>query len=197
VQQGKKEISAGLQEEIKAALETYKLDPQAPVEHDEAGDDLIPSQPIGRLVTKGTETCLEYDPEDAPEFISDEHGTGKFTWEPLTPEGFEMRPSEYTEEAVPVPADRVFYLQGAGFLQADEDEDYRAYIDPEVTVAHGRKWQRVVLKGHQDGVRAGLVRLMAGVLRRRPWERPADPELPKGDAADAQMSGGITDVLLG
>merc|ERR1712032_909928 len=105
------------------------------------------------------------------EFVPDGYGGGEWSWESVTPEGGILRPDEYAEEAIPVPADRVQYLQGAGFLDAEEDEDYRAYVDKDVFTAHGRNWQRVVLKGHISGVQNGMHRLMAGVLRRRPWEQ--------------------------
>lgn len=163
-----------INEEVQEAIDTYQLSPDKPVEAAELGDTLIPPQPIGRAVTKAFQQCLEYDPEDGPEFVADQFGSGHFSWDPVTPEGFVLKPGEYTEEAVPVPADRIHYLQGAGFLAAEGDEDYRAYIDNDVFSAHGRKWQRIILKGHRLGVRTGMLRLMAGVLRRRPWELDAD-----------------------
>jgi len=163
-----------LNEEAKEAIDTYRLSPHEPVVAEELGDTLIPQQPIGRVVTKGHQQCLEYDPEDGPEFVADAFGTGHFSWDPVTPEGVVLKPGEYTEECVPVPADRIQYLQGGGFLEAEEDEDYRAYIDDDVFSSHGRKWKRVILKGHRLGVRAGMLRLMAGVFRRRPWEIDAD-----------------------
>ncbi|CAE7666150.1 unnamed protein product [Symbiodinium sp. CCMP2456] len=126
-------------------------------------------RPIGRLVTKGSTTGLEYrpqyDPFDAPEFIEDEHGGGIFSWMPVTAEGGLMPEGEYDEQSFEVPADRLEYLQGAGWLQAGESEDYRAYIVGEVSEVHGRKWQRVVLKGRKDSVREGGLRLMASQLQ--------------------------------
>eukprot|EP00971_Amphidinium_carterae_P222430 4414784-Amphidinium_carterae.1 len=54
----------------------------------ELGDMLIPPQPIGRLVQKGEDVAVEYDPNMDPEFVHDEYGYGgEFVWEPLTPEG--------------------------------------------------------------------------------------------------------------
>lgn len=152
---------------------------------DEPGDTLIPQQPIGRLVTKGDVGALEYDPADAPEYVSDEHGNGMFSWEPLTPEGGLLdRDEEFAEKALPVPRDRIDYLLGSGYLQAEEGEDYRAYIDDEVEVLDGREWQRIVLRGNRNGVEDGMLRLMRGVLRRRPWEleQPPSAELHTGVA---------------
>lgn len=163
-----------LNEEAKEAIDTYRLSPSDPVVPEELGDTLIPQQPIGRVVTKGYSQCLEYDAEDGPEFVADAFGTGYFSWDPVSPEGFALKPGEYAEEAVPVPADRIQYLQGGGFLESEEDEDYRAYIDEDVFFSHGRKWKRIILKGHRLGVRSGMLRLMAGVFRRRPWEVDAD-----------------------
>ncbi|CAE7031045.1 unnamed protein product [Symbiodinium sp. CCMP2592] len=132
---------------------------------EESGDALIPAMPIGRLVSKGSTTGLEYDPFDAPEFIEDEHGGGIFSWMPVTAEGGLMPEGEYDEQSFEVPADRLDYLQGGGWLQAGESEDYRAYIVGEVSEVHGRKWQRVVLKGRKDSVREGGLRLMASQLQ--------------------------------
>ncbi|CAJ1340089.1 unnamed protein product [Effrenium voratum] len=146
---------------------------------EESGDDLIPAMPIGRLVSKGSTTGLEYDPFDAPEFIEDEMGGGTFSWMPVTAEGGLLPEGEYDEQSFEVPVDRLEYLQGSGFLQAKESEDYRAYFIGEVTEVHGRKWQRVVLKGRRDSVQEGGLRLMEGVLRRRPWDEPAKLPSPE------------------
>ncbi|CAE7433793.1 unnamed protein product [Symbiodinium natans] len=147
---------------------------------EESGDALIPPMPIGRLVSKGSTTGLEYDPFDAPEFIEDEHGGGIFSWMPVTAEGGLLPEGEYDEQCFEVPADRLDYLQGGGWLQAGEGQDYRAYIVGEVSEAHGRTWQRVVLKGRKESVQEGGLRLMEGVLRQRPWDQPLR-ELPRPD----------------
>ncbi|CAE7769797.1 unnamed protein product [Symbiodinium pilosum] len=132
---------------------------------EESGDALIPPMPMGRLVTKGSTTGLEYDPFDAPEFIEDEHGGGIFSWMPVTAEGGLLPEGEYDEQSFEVPADRIEYLQGSGWLQAKGDEDYRAYIVGEVSEAHGRKWQRIILKGRKESVHEGGLRLMAPQLQ--------------------------------
>jgi len=152
---------------------------------EDPGDALIPQQPIGRLVTKGDIGALEYDPIDAPEFVPGEFGGGEFSWEPLTPEGGLLDVNEdYDELTLPVPVDRLDYLIGAGYLEAQGDEDYRAYVDDEVTEFDGREWQNIVLRGKKACVKLGQLRLMEGVTRRRPWEllepevAPAAARLP-------------------
>mmetsp|Transcript_19680 Transcript_19680/g.45914 ORF Transcript_19680/g.45914 Transcript_19680/m.45914 type:complete len:258 (-) Transcript_19680:37-810(-) len=138
----------------------------------EIGDMLIPPQPIGRLVQKGADmVAVEYDPNIHPEFVKDTYGRGgEFVWEPLTPEGGIISEDGYDELAFPVPADRVDYIQGAGYLQAAEGEDYRAYLSERTEVRDGREWHTVILKGGADSVAAGAARLMDGLLHRRPWE---------------------------
>lgn len=143
------------------------------VQPDEPGDALIPPMPIGRLVTKGEVGALEYDPSDAPEFISDEFGTGEFSWQPVTPEGGLLAPGEYLEEAFPVPSDRIDYLIEGGWLEPQQDEDYRTYVDDDVVKTNNRNWQTVVLRGSRDSVRVGSLRLMTGLFHRRPWDGPA------------------------
>eukprot|EP00435_Cladocopium_sp_Y103_P010594 s1386_g2.t1 len=148
-------------------------------ELEESGDALIPPMPIGRLVSKGSMTSLEYDPFDAPEFIQDEMGGGVFSWMPVTAEGSLLPDNEsYAEQAFEVPVDRLEYLQGSGFLEAKVNEDFRAYFVGEVRELDGRKWQRVMLKGRRDSVQEGALRLMEGVLRQRPWDE-AVKELPR------------------
>merc|ERR1712232_790497 len=128
---------------------------------------------------------MGYDPMDAPEFIPDEHGGGIFSWMPVTNEGTLLASGEeYAEQSFEVPTERLDYMEGAGFLQAHgDDEDYRAYVQSEVINAHGREWRRVVLKGRKESVRLGGLRLMAGVLRRRPWDAPPAP-LPSPSDGD-------------
>lgn len=142
------------------------------IDPDDVGDALIPQQPIGRLVTKGDIGALEYDPADGPEFICDEHGSGNFSWMPLTPEGGLFGQGGYMEQRMPVPADRLEYLTGAGWLQAAKGEDYRAYVDDDAMAddGDGRAYRLVILRGSHEGVRSGSLRLMAGVLKRRPWD---------------------------
>lgn len=148
-------------------------------ELEESGDALIPPMPIGRLVSKGSMTSLEYDPFDAPEFIQDEMGGGIFSWMPVTAEGSLLPDNEsYAEQAFEVPVDRLEYLQGSGFLEAKASEDFRAYFVGEVRELDGRKWQRVMLKGRRESVQEGALRLMEGVLRQRPWDE-AVKELPR------------------
>eukprot|EP00929_Paragymnodinium_shiwhaense_P107763 TRINITY_DN74125_c0_g1_i1.p1 TRINITY_DN74125_c0_g1~~TRINITY_DN74125_c0_g1_i1.p1 ORF type:complete len:260 (+),score=39.80 TRINITY_DN74125_c0_g1_i1:118-897(+) len=164
------------------AIKTFeRLEPEDPA------DALIPQQPIGRLVSKYDIAALEYDPSDAPEYVADEFGNGQFVWEPLSPEGGMLGPGEYAEQSFPVPEDKIDYLIGAGWLHSDGEEDYRAYVDDSVTESSdGRRWRNVVLKGSCDGVQAGSMRLMAGVLRRRPWDPPESlPESAKQDALPA------------
>lgn len=162
---------------------------------EDPGDALIPQQPLGRIVSKGDIAALEYDPADAPEFIADEHGEGEFSWEPLTPEGaLPGEEEQYLEQVFQVPVDRLDYLMGAGWLEAGQDEalqDYRAYVDDEVIVAHGREWKRVVLRGERESVDAGGLRLMAGVLRQRPWDEPSGALRPSPAAAVAGLPAGV------
>lgn len=136
--------------------------------------------PIGRPVAKGAYHALEYDPTDAPEFVQDEFGNGFFSWEPVTPEGIMAEPGTYHEMAIPVPEDRLNYLRSGGFLEGAPDDDCRAYIGHEIFNAYGREWRHITLKGNVDAVQAAERRLMAGVLRRRPWdpamEMPPPPE---------------------
>mmetsp|Transcript_66615 Transcript_66615/g.124323 ORF Transcript_66615/g.124323 Transcript_66615/m.124323 type:complete len:219 (-) Transcript_66615:22-678(-) len=140
----------------------------------ELGDMLIPPQPIGRLVQKGEEVAVEYDPSIDPEFVQDDYGYGgEFVWEPLTPEGGLISQDGYDELSFPVPVDRLEYIQGAGYLEAEEGEDYRAYLSETPEVRDGREFVTVVLKGGADSVRSGAERLMAGMLHRRPWDQAA------------------------
>merc|ERR1712232_358467 len=165
----------------KQAKTFERLEPEDPA------DALIPQQPIGRLVSKYEVAALEYDPSDAPEYVCDEHGTGSFVWEPLSPEGGLLGPGEYAEHSFPVPEDRVDYLIGGGWLQSDGEEDYRAFVDDAVVESSdGRRWRNVVLRGSHEGVQAGSMRLMAGVLRRRPWDPPE--ALPERESQDALPS---------
>ncbi|OLP87116.1 hypothetical protein AK812_SmicGene31691 [Symbiodinium microadriaticum] len=171
---------------------------------EESGDALIPAMPIGRLVQKGSTTGLEYDPFDAPEFIEDEHGGGIFSWMPVTAEGGLMPEGEYDEQSFEVPADRLEYLQGAGWLQAGSSEDYRAYIVGEISEVHGRKWQRVVLKGRKDSVREGALRLMDSVqlkllvLRRRRAETTAlGPACRRTSEAGRPEGAGVASKSIG
>ena len=146
--------------------------------------------PIGRLVSKGSMTSLEYDPFDAPEYVSDEMGGGIFSWMPVTAEGSLLADDteSYAEEAYEVPVDRLEYLQGSGFLEARPSEDFRAYFVGEVKELDGRKWQRVLLKGRRDSVQEGGLRLMEGVLRQRPWDEPLK-ELPRPEDLQEPLLG--------
>jgi len=167
---------------------------QGRTQTDESGDDLIPPMPIGRLIAKGKVAGLEYDPLDAPEFVADEFGSGEFSWEPLTPEGGLVDESEgYLEESIPVPSDRLGYLRAAGYLTAPPEADCRFYFNDEVFVNNDREWQYVAVRGNKIDVEQSVLRLMQGIVHRRPWEvddtskltgSPTMPELPLSAAAE-------------
>merc|ERR1739848_681425 len=113
------------------------------------------------------------DPSDAPEFVRGDFNSGCFSWTPVTPEGNRLTSEGYAEQSFPVPTDRVEYLLGAGWLHGEDGEDYRAYIDDTIIPdpnGGDREFQKVILRGSSHAVNAGSIRLMAGLLHRRPWE---------------------------